>query len=196
VNIIHEGLCLVRSAKNGGIFDVRKQIRQQTITRLSRLTSRIDSPQLYSGCFINGRTYIGIPLDLDPRPPRNTTRRFDEICRLRIPGRAFNLLESLFWMGPLDQYSSAHIGNYPLAFVGSCPSCPKTPRRHYWNHLRELPDRRLSLFSFFLFTAVSIFFGYLRNSADGSYATTETLETPEIRRLNEERNRFCFRRSH
>src|ERR1700674_2586386 len=42
----------VLSAKNGGIFDVRKQIKQQTTTRLSRLTSRIDSPQLHSGCFI------------------------------------------------------------------------------------------------------------------------------------------------
>src|SRR5215831_6327706 len=38
-------------------------------------------------------------------------------------------------------------------------------------------------FRFFLFTAVSIFFGYLRNSADGSCATTETLETAEIKEI-------------
>ena len=79
-------------------------------------------------------------------------------------------------MGPLNQRSSAHIGNYPLAFVGSCPSCPTTPKRHYWNHLRELLGRRVSLSSFFLFTAVSIFFGYLRDSADCSHAPTEAAD--------------------
>ena len=37
-------------------------------------------------------------------------------------------------------------------------------------------------FRFFLFTAVSIFFGYLRNSADGSCATTETLDMYKVRK--------------
>jgi hypothetical protein len=41
---------------------------------------RLSSILVNSGCFINGRTYIGIPLDLDPRAPINTTRRFDEFC--------------------------------------------------------------------------------------------------------------------
>src|SRR5499427_6898104 len=79
-------------------------------------------------------------------------------------------------MGPLNRCSSAHIGNYPLAFVGPCPFCPTTPRRHCGNHLRELLGRRLSLFSFFLFTAISTIFGYLRNSAHGNRATTETAD--------------------
>src|SRR5262249_4769463 len=90
-------------------------------------------------------------------------------------------------MGPLNRRSSALIGNYPLAFVGPCPFCPTTPRRHYGNHLRDLLGRRLSLFSFFLFTAVSTIFGYLPNSAHGNRATTETADnTRELMKVPRE----------
>src|SRR5260370_41222319 len=77
-------------------------------------------------------------------------------------------------MGPLDGGFSDDIGNYPLVFGGSFPSCPATRGRHYWSHLRELLNRRLSISSLFLYSAVSLLFGYLRISADGSRATTGT----------------------
>jgi len=79
-------------------------------------------------------------------------------------------------MGPLDGGFSDDIGNYPLAFGGSCPSCPATRGRHYWSHLRELLNRRLSLFSLLLYSAASILFGYLLNSADGNRATIEAAD--------------------
>lgn len=83
-------------------------------------------------------------------------------------------MESLFWMGRLDGGLSAYIGNYPLAFVGSFPRGPTKRRCHFRSHLRDKCDRRLSLFSFFLYTADYILFGDLRASGGGSRAITET----------------------
>src|SRR5258708_33393779 len=77
-------------------------------------------------------------------------------------------------MGRLDGGLSAYIGNYPLAFVGSFPRGPAKRRCHFRSHLRDKCDRRLSLFSFFLYTAGYILFGDLRTSGGGSRAITET----------------------
>jgi hypothetical protein len=76
--------------------------------------------------------------------------------------------------GTLRCCSSAHIDNYPLAFVERCPPCPTPCGHHDSNHFGKLPGRGLSLFSFFLYTTVSIIVGYLHNSADGGSAVDET----------------------
>src|SRR5690349_9734351 len=165
-------LIFLRSVKNDKICDPRWQLAQKPMA----VPDHLNSCRLKSNGWINDRTYISIPLDLNPHPPRDTTCRFDEICRFCIHGRAFNLLESLFWMGPLDGGLSAYIGNYPLAFVGYCPPGPTKRRSHFRNYLRGKFGRRLSLSSFLLYTAVYILCGYLRNSADGSRATTEAAD--------------------
>src|SRR5215831_8091702 len=104
-------LFFLRSVKNDKICHARWQIAQKPMA----IPHHLNSCRINFNGWINDRTYISIPLDLNPHPPRDTTCRFDEICRFCIHRRAFNLLESLFWMGPLDGGLSAYIGNYPLA---------------------------------------------------------------------------------
>jgi len=149
--------CHVCSRKTVRDFRCPKTNRSQTMARPPILAARLNSRQLNSVCSTYGRTYIGIPVDVDHGwPPRKHNCRSHENCRLFFLGASSTYLISIL-DGVLGRSSSAHCGSGPLAFVRPCRLAPRRVGA-ISGVISRLVRRCISFFRFFYIPPMLFFF--------------------------------------